>query len=292
VRELRKGKLGYALLIPAFFLVLLAVFYPMVYSFVLSFCEFDLGTDSTRFVGLSNYVEIISADYFLPAIQRTIQFAVMSLAGTIAISLGMALVLNENIRGRFLARVLLLVPWAIPGTVNGLMWKWIFNANFGGLNGILTQLHVIPSYVNWLSLPATAMLAVVFANVWKEVPFSTLILLAGIQSIPLELYDAAHIDGANTWNRFVKITLPLLKNSILIVLILNTMINLLAFDIIYVLTGGGPADYTAVLNWWTYTISFRMFNFGLGSALAYTLGAINLVVAIAYFKSLYRRIEF
>jgi multiple sugar transport system permease protein len=177
----------------------------------------------------------------------------------------------------------------MPGVVNGLMWRWIFDAKVGALNGLLTDLGIIDSYQAWLTSPVAAFFVATTAEVWNILPLAVIILLAGLSTIPTELYDAARVDRAGVVQRFRHVTLPWLLHPLLIVLILETMNAIRAFDVIYVLTGGGPGDATNVIALATVRTAFTFTDFGLGNTYAYVITLITLVVSVVYLGLLYRR---
>jgi multiple sugar transport system permease protein len=189
-------------------------------------------------------------------------------------------------------RALILLPWAIPPVVNGLMWQWIYDSKVGALNGALVGLGLITEYKGWLSSPTSALMALVWADVWNMVPLSVILLLAALQRVPPDLYDAARVDGGNALQQFLYVTMPWLAQPLLIVLILQTMSAIRAFDVIYVLTAGGPGTATTTLSWKTYLTTFDSLDFGMGNAYAYTISLITFALALVYFRILYRRGEF
>jgi multiple sugar transport system permease protein len=189
-------------------------------------------------------------------------------------------------------RTLVLLPWAIPPVVNGLRWQWIYDAKIGALNGLLVSLGFLQEYRGWLSTPTSALLALVFADVWNSLPLAVILLLASLQRIPSELYEAARMDGGGPFQLFRYVTLPWLSQTLLVVLILQTMSAIRAFDIIYVLTAGGPGTATTTLTWKTYLVTFDSLDFGQGNAYAWMVSLITLGLALAYFRVLYRRGDF
>jgi len=288
--ELSERAFAYLLNVPAILTVLLLVAYPIVDAFWLSLHRFNLRRpDQYGFVGLQNYADVLTSDQFLPALGVTLMFTFWSTVGVLVLALGMALVANEAIPQRAMLRALILLPWAMSGVVTALMWKWIFNPNAGALNGLLYSLGLITSYRSWLMSPDTSYLAIVTANVWNTLPFSALVLLAGLQAIPAELYDAAKVDRASLWSRFRHVTLPWLTQPILIVLIVQALGGIRIFDIIYLLTGGGPGYQTTTLGFAAYVTSFITTDIGRGNAWSYTVAILTLVIAIFYMKLLYGR---
>ena len=181
---------------------------------------------------------------------------------------------------------MILLPWAIPAVVAGLMWKWILNSDFGIFNGILYSLGAIKSYIPFLADPILAKISLVLAHIWKEGPLVAIFILAGLQLIPTELYEAAKIDGGGAITVFRHITLPLLRSILLVVLVYETMMAILTFDIVYVMTGGGPGDSTALISWFAYTEIFKFLNLGKGIALSIIIALITLVLIILYMRAL------
>jgi ABC-type sugar transport system permease subunit len=196
--------------------------------------------------------------------------------------------LNVEFRGRWLLRSIVILPWALPTVVNGAMWRWILNPEYGALNALLTQLHIIPDYRSWLGTPWMALNMVVVADVWKMTPLAAFFVLAALQTIPRDLYEAAWVDGAGRLRAFFSITLPLLTPTILIILVLRTMEAFKVFDIIYVMTRGGPADGTQTIAYYTYVEAFSNQLFGYGAALAYIIALFILFFAIIYMRLLRR----
>jgi multiple sugar transport system permease protein len=202
----------------------------------------------------------------------------------------MALLLNEEFRGRRFLSAMLLVPWAIPYVANGLMWKWIYDSGYGALNGVLFQLDFIDKYMVWLGDSDKTLSLIANAFVWKEVPLATILILVGLKSIPADLYGAARVDGANVWARFVHITLPALRPSFMLVVIYETMMAIRHFDLFFILTEGGPAEASHVLAWHVYVETFRKLSFGTGSALAYIMALVTFLLAFWLIRTLGRKL--
>jgi len=276
---------------------LLAIFvlagYPIVYSAWVSLHKFNLKRPNVfRFIGLDNYSEILKSPEFWSALWITVQFTVMVVALVAILGVLVALLLNQSFPGRGVLRTLILLPWAIPPVVNGLMWQWIYDSKIGALNGLLTTIGAIREYRGWLSEPLSALLALVSADVWNTLPLAVILLLAALQRIPVELYEAARMDGAGRLQTFRYVTFPWIAQVLLVVLILQTLAAIRAFDIIYVLTGGGPGTATTTLTWQTYLTTFDSLDFGRGNAYAYTVSLITFGFALVYFRILYRRGNF
>src|SRR5215471_4002674 len=288
--ELSEANFAYLLNLPAILTVLLLVAYPIVDAFWLSLHRYNLRRpEQYAFIGLQNYFDVFTNEQFLASLGVTLFFTFWSTVGVLVLALGMALVANEHIPQRALLRALILLPWAMSGVVTALMWKWIFNPNAGALNGVLYSLGILSHYRSWLMSPDTSYMAIITANVWNTLPFSALVLLAGLQAIPSELYDAAKVDRASLWARFRHVTLPWLSQPILIVLIVQALGGIRIFDIIYLLTGGGPGYATTTLGFAAYLTSFVSTDIGHGNAWSYTVAILTLVIAIFYMKLLYGR---
>jgi multiple sugar transport system permease protein len=292
-RRLSQPSFAFLLNAPALVAIVLLVGYPIVYSAWLSLHRYNLKRPRLfRFVGVENYLTLLRAEEFWAALQVTLVFTALAVTLVVVLAILIALLLSEPFPGRGLVRTLVLVPWAIPPVVNGLMWQWIYDAKVGALNGLLVSLRLLPGYRGWLSDPTSALLALVTAHVWNALPLAVILLLAALQAIPAELYDAGRVDGGAAWRLFRHVTLPWLAQPLLVVLVLQTMLAIRVFDVIYVLTAGGPGTATTTLVWQTYLTTFDSLDFGLGNAYAYTVSLITFGLALLYFHLLYRRGEF
>ena len=279
------------LLAPMMAVLLVVAVFPVLYSFWVSLFDLKLTRPHrVPFVGLDNYLEVFRDDLFWSSVWRTASFTVMCVVAIMAIALAMALLLNEEFRGRRFLSAMLLVPWAIPYVANGLMWKWIYDSGYGALNGALFQLDFIDKYMVWLGDSQKTLALIANAFVWKEVPLATILLLVGLKSIPADLYSAARVDGANTWRRFVHITLPALRPSFMLVVIYETMMAIRHFDLFFILTEGGPAEASHVLAWHVYVETFRKLSFGTGSALAYIMALVTFLLAFWLIRGLGRKL--
>jgi multiple sugar transport system permease protein len=274
------------LMTPSLILIFGLLLAPLGYSLAISL--FDLHATApwlgVRFVGLGNFAKALSSPAFGAAVARTLYLSAVGIGLGIPISLGFALILNRPFKLRGLVRGLLIVPWVIPGSVQGLLWSRIFDPHYGALNGILLQLGLIDSYVPWLIDPARALLMVALANLWSTVPMLTLLYLAGLQGIPKELYEAASVDGSTSVGSFWRITFPLLLPVTLITLILKTIDAFSLFDLVYILTGGGPADSTQVTGYYLYQAAFTSLDYGYASALAWIIALATGCLAFFYSK--------
>jgi len=224
------------MLTPALVLVALVAIYPLARTIYDSFTnrQFLEGIEPTEFVGLQNYRDLLHDTIFRDSIVVTVRFTVITVAFELVLGLIIALVVNSGFKGRGVMRAMMLVPWAIPTVVAAQMWKWMYDDVFGVINDGLLRLHIIDEPVAWISQSSTALASVAAVDIWKTTPFVALLLLAGLQVIPNEVYEAADVDGASKWHQFWKITLPLLVPAILVVLIFRTLDALRVFDVFYV----------------------------------------------------------
>jgi ABC-type sugar transport system permease subunit len=292
-----RGALGYDersafLFVAPLAVVLMAVaVFPILYSFYISLFTVKLTRPGrTPFVGLDNYATVLSDPQFWYAVERTAFFAVLCVGAISVLALLIALLLNQDFPGRRVLSAVLLVPWAIPYVANALMWKWIYDSNYGALNGLLYQLDFINSYMVWLGDSDKTLALIANAFVWKEVPLATILLLVGLKTIPSDLHAAAKVDGANAISRFFHITLPSLKSSFGLVVVYETMMAIRHFDLFFILTEGGPGDASNVVAWRIYVETFRNLSFGTGAAMAYLLALATLALAYAIIRALARRI--
>ena len=272
--------------------VLLAVAaFPILYSFYISLYDLKLTRPQrVPFVWFDNYVAVLSDPKFWDAVERTVAFSVMSVVAIVTIALLVALLLNEEFTGRRVLSAVLLIPWAIPYVANALMWKWIYDSNYGALNGVLYQLDFINNYMVWLGDSRKTLALIANAFVWKEMPLAAILLLVGLKTIPADLYAAAKVDGANMIQRFFHITLPGLKGSFALVMIYETMMAIRHFDLFFVLTEGGPGDASHVVAWRIYVETFRNLSFGIGAAMSYILALATLALSYLVIRALAQRI--
>jgi multiple sugar transport system permease protein len=284
----KRFRMGIWFITPALLILLTVLAYPIIASFVLSFQRIRFAGNglSHQFIGLNNYAELISNQLFREALFRSIYFTVMEVIAVSVLALLVALMLNTPLGRHAFFRVVLLVPWALAPVANAVLWKWIFNTNYGVLNAILIGLNIIDKPIVWLGTPWLALNMILLADVWKAIPFIALLLLAGLQSIPPHLYKAARLDGANTWQQFVHVTLPGLKTSIVISIVLQSIWALKVFDLIYVLTHGSPADSTVLLNYLSWRETFSNLDIGYGAAIANVLFVIMFILALLYIRAL------
>ena len=282
---MRAKENGYGFIIPSLVLLSLVTIYPLIYVFYLSLYRRLLIFDISRFVGFENYLFLFRDDRFWNALKNTIYFTVTSVSLELLLGLFIAILLNRTFRFKGMMRAIILIPWAIPTVVSAKMWEWMYNTDFGVLN------YLLGMKINWLGSPFWAMNAAIFMDVWKTTPFVTILLMAGLQVIPQEIYHAARVDGAGIFAIFRKITLPLLKPVILVVLLFRTLDAFRVFDAIYVLTGGGPANTTETLSIYAYKVLFQTLQFGYGSALSVVIFLCIGSISIFYIRLLSKGIK-
>lgn len=270
-----------------FLVIALFTIYPVLYAVRISFYQYILTKPNVHpFIGLKNFAGVISSYYFINSLRNTAVYTVSAVVCVLLFGLAVALLMNTKVRLSNWLRVIILLPWAIPAVVAGLMWKWMLNSDFGLFNGFLYSIGAIKDYLPFLANPTLAKVSLIVAHVWKEGPLVAIFFLAGLQLIPDELYEAARIDGGGSWRIFRYVTLPLLRPVILIVLVYETMTAILVFDLIYVLTGGGPGDATAMISWFAYAEIFKSLNLGHGIALSIIIALITLILIILYLRLL------
>jgi trehalose/maltose transport system permease protein len=245
----KQTRLAWVLLLPAIAAVGFVAFYPLGQTVYYSFTDqqFLAGIEPTKWVGLENYKDLIHDTLFRDAVVLTIKFTLITVIFEFVLGMIIALVVNSGFKGRGVMRAMMLVPWAIPTVVAAQMWKWMYNDIYGVVNDAGVRLHLLSHNVAWISQPNTALASVAAVDIWKTTPFVALLLLAGLQVIPTELYEAARVDGASAWQQFWRITLPLLRPAILVALIFRTLDALRVFDVFNVFFGNRPDTQTMAI---------------------------------------------
>jgi multiple sugar transport system permease protein len=286
-----RTQLGYILVSPALFLLVLVIGFPVARTIQLSLWEYKLSQLwKTRFVGLQNYVELFKDPRFWNSGWNTIVYIVGTTVGIMLIGLAMALVMNRQFAGRGIVRSLILIPWAMPPIIVSRTWAWIFDGLYGIANYVLQSMGIIDQPIPWLNEIPDAMVAVQISAIWRGAPFAALLLLAGLQTIPSELYEAADIDGADVWQKFRRITLPSLRSTIGVTLLFTTLNAFKAFDIIYGMTKGGPLESTETMMLYSYMHLFTFLRFGYGSASVLIIVLFCLLFSVVYVRGL--KLEF
>jgi ABC-type sugar transport system permease subunit len=281
----------FVLLVPALASIGAVSVYPVLLGLWLSFRDTTLASPTDTFIGLGNYRQIVSDGQFWNAWTHTIQFTSASTLLETSFGLMIALVLSERFRGRGIVRAAMLVPWAIPTVVTSKMFGWLFDGQNGIVNYLLRSVGLLQHNVNWYGSPDFALATIVIADVWKTTPFMALLLLAGLQTIPDSLAEASVIDGANAWQRFWYVRLPLLTPTLLIASMFRALDAFRIFDLVYVLTGGGPADATEVLSTFTYKNLFSALQVGYGSTLSTIMFITEMVIAMIFGVFLLRKMR-
>jgi multiple sugar transport system permease protein len=285
----RERLLQLAFLAPAVAYLLIFFGYPVVQNTMMGFQEYTTRTFYTGeapWVGLANYVTVVSSAVFTQAMLNTVLFTVGSIAGQFTIGLAIAVFFHRRFPLGGVLRSLLLLPWLIPLIVSGAVWRWMLDQDSGALNRFLSGVGLIGGEnPGWLSTTQLALIAVIGVNIWIGIPFNTTILYGGLQDIPQELYEAAALDGATGWRAFRHVTWPLLRPVVTVVLVLGVVYTIKVLDIILALTGGGPANATQTIATQAYHLSFREFQFGQGAALSNILIVISLAFALLYLRA-------
>jgi multiple sugar transport system permease protein len=270
---------------PALVFIVLIMLYPLGYNLYLSLHDVNVGNllvGNAPFIGLENYREIIADPTFRHSLVISALFTGASLFFQFIGGFALALFFNRSFPGSGFLRALLLLGWLLPIVVSANIWRWVLDGSFGPVNYLLRSLGILQDPVFWLTEPSTALIGVVVANIWLGVPFNAILLLAGLQGVSLSLYEAAKIDGANAWQRFLYITLPQMRPVALTVLLLGFIYTFKVFDLIFVMTGGGPVDVTTTLPILTYDLTFQFFRFGEGATAAAMLLLVSLGLSLVY----------
>ncbi|MBC7223960.1 MAG: sugar ABC transporter permease, partial [Anaerolineae bacterium] len=271
--EIGPGPLAFLLVLPALTFLVAIIAYPVLYALWLSVHDVTLkglASGDMPFVGLKNYGTLFRDPVFWKTLKHSAEFVGLSVVLEVTLGLSIALILNDRTVKPLSVfnKALMLMPWAVPPIANGLMWGIIYQPSFGYLNVILYKLGIIKEFMQFAGDPNLAMYSVVAAFVWRVTPFSVLLFHAALQGIPEDLYDAAQVDGCGAWGRFRYITLPLIRPTLTIVLVLRTAFAFMVFDEIFAITSGGPGDRTWVASWYTYQYAFKYLEMGVGSAAA------------------------
>ena len=292
LRKIRKffqyDTIGMLFVFPAFLYMLVFVGYPIVRNIILSLQDVTMANlvhGMKKFVGFQNYIELFKDSVFRTSLINTLVFTVRCLVMQFIIGFALAIFFNKRFAISKPLRGILLVPWMIPITVTALIFKLLFATDIGVLNYILKSLHLVSENIEWLTTPQTAMFALICANVWIGIPFNMILISTGLTTIPKDLYESASIDGATGLQVFFKITLPLLRPTIESVLILGFIYTFKVYDLVYVMTSVGPVNSTHMLSTYSYKLSFEMFQYSKGSAVANVLLVILMIVGVFYLRA-------
>lgn len=283
-RRIKEAMIGYLLLMPVLIVLVMFVFYPMASSIYTSFFKKQLGVSTMKFVGFKNYQSLFKNSLFTKSLTNSIIWTVLSTGLQFVFGMICALLLNKEFKGRGFWRGLYIVPWVVPPVVVAIIFRWLLNGLFGYGNQVLQALHIIQEPLGWFSDAKLVMPVLIFINVWRGVPFMMITLLAGMQTIPTDLYEAAKVDGANAVQRFFRITLPNMRHVITIGLLIYTLWNFNNFDMIYLLTKGGPGTISFTLPVMIYSAAFEEFAYGKAAAISTVMFLILAVVAFIYLR--------
>jgi multiple sugar transport system permease protein len=280
--EVAEHWLAYLLVLPSVLLIVALIGFPVINTFVSAFSDVDrLGR--VRSVGtLANFAKVAHHPTLPQVLRQTATYAFVSVVATTLIGFALALLLNQRFPGRTIAKSLLLLSWAAPISVTAILWRWIFHGQLGAFNYVLSRLGLIDEYRVWLGEPGTALMAAIYVEFWSSLPFVTLTLLAGLQSVPREVYDAAKMDGANPLREFLDMTLPLMKPVTFIATLLSVIYAFNSFTIIWIFTKGGPANRTDIVVTYLYKLAFVNRDFGAASALAVITFVLLIVFSVSY----------
>lgn len=287
-QALREERLAYTFIIPSLLIVIGVAFYPLFNTIYVTFFDARLGSSRAwEYVGLENYVRLLGSAQWWQAVWATVKFTVASVAFELVLGLGIALVVNSKFPGRGLMRTAMLVPWAIPTAISSQMWKWMYHDVFGVLNDLFTRvIPILPAKIAWVANAQTALWALVAVDVWKTTPFMALLLLAGLQLIPGDIYEAASVDGATGWRQFVTITLPMLRPAIVVALIFRTLDALRVFDLVWIMTSGAFNTETMATFNQRNLIQFQ--SLGYGSTISVAIFVVIALFVVLYITTIFR----
>lgn len=287
--SLFEGTLPYLFILPTFILIGLIIVYPLLQAFYLSLLDVEFIKPQGNFVGLKNLTNILQSPLFWLVTRNSAIWTVVVVLFQFVLGLATALLLNQEFRGRAIARALIILPWVTPGVITGLLWRLLLEPNLGIINGILATLGVANPNIPWLSQASTAMIGVIAAAIWKGTPFSTVMYLAALQGVPEDLIDAAKIDGATGWKRLLYVIIPNISPVIRITVLLTTIWTANYFDIIYVMTEGGPLNQTHIFPTYIYELAFRRGKTSMASAFGLVTATVLLIFSLWYVRELNRR---
>lgn len=283
----RRHLTGLAFITPTMLVIIAILVYPILQSIVLSFGQSSIdGAEPYQFVGLKHYAALAGNDRFWNSLWVTLTFTAISIPLELAMGIGLAVLLNEHFRFKGIARLAVLFPWALPTALNTLMWRWMYNTDYGLFNAAALQSGIVDRPINWLGDETLAMMSMVVVAVWKTSSFMALIILAGLQSIPRDLYEAGRMDGMTRWQEFREITLPLLKGPILVALIVRSMDALRTFELPFNLTDGGPVTATESLSLYAYKVIFDFIEFNYGAAIVVVQFLVIFAMSLLYILTL------
>jgi len=287
---LKRDLVGYLFLAPSLVFFITFLLFPVLFSLYLSFHQWNMFSSDTSFIGVSNYVQVVSSYEFWDVMSNTLVYTLGTVPLNMLLALVFATFLSKNIRGKKFLRAALFTPVIISPVAAAVIWRWIYEPNFGLLNYLLSFFGIDP--VNWLNDPTAAMFAIIVMGVWKTFGFNMILFAAGLSGIPEQYYEAAELDGSNAWQRFWHITIPLLSPTTLFVLVMSVIGSFQVFDLVYVLTSGGPIGSTKVLVFYLYEHAFKFFEMGYASAVAYLLFGAVFALTILQLRIMKKRVHY
>jgi multiple sugar transport system permease protein len=276
----RQGVLAYVLLLPALLILAAFIGWPFVTSLWLSVTDQSVSTSVARFVGLDNFTGALKSQIFQQTVRNTFVYTGVTVVFKLAFGLGLAVLMNQSFRLKNLARAALLLPWIVPTALSAIAWLWLFDATFSVFNWAIVRSGIADRGINWLGEGQWAMTSIIIANIWRGTPFFAISILAGLQTVDRELLDAASVDGASPWQRFWRITIPLIRPVVLIVLLFSTVQTISDFQLVYVLTRGGPANSTHLLGTLAYDVAVRAGQLSQGAAISLYMFPVLIVCVV------------
>lgn len=284
-----EARLAYLLLAPALIMLAIFMFYPILYVFVMAFSKTNRISLVTGFAGLANFRELAADRQFWIIAGRSMMWTVLAVAAKSLLGMIIALILNVKFAGRKAARLLFIVPWASAVPISAILWRWVYHTDYGLLNYSLSALRLVAHPPVWLGHPVAAFAACIWVDIWIGIPFMALVFLAGMQAIPDDLYESAYLDGVNAWQKFFYITLPGIRNVALIATLLSCLWTFNDFNVIYILTRGGPAETTDILISSIYKMGFEYRRFSQASGMAVVTFLILSILSVIYARVYFRQ---
>jgi multiple sugar transport system permease protein len=277
----RQGVLAYVLLLPGVLILAAFIGWPFITSLWLAVTDQSVSTSVVHFVGLDNFTDELRSQIFLQTVRNTFVYTGVTVVFKLAFGIGLAVLMNQSFRLKNIARAALLLPWIVPTALSAIAWLWLFDATFSVFNWVIVRSGLADRGINWLGEGAWAMTSIIIANIWRGTPFFAISILAGLQTVDRELLDAAAVDGASPWQRFWRITIPLIRPVVLIVLLFSTVWTISDFQLVYVLTRGGPANSTHLLGTLAYDVAVRAGQLSQGAAISLYMFPVLIVCVVA-----------
>jgi ABC-type sugar transport system permease subunit len=273
-------------LLPVLIPVAAFTIFPVAHALWTSLHQVMLLFPDEEFVGLDNYENVVTGPYFLVALKNSLIFTIISAPAAVVIGTATALFLNRSFFGVTALRSIILIPWALPGAISAVLWVWVFHPSWGVINSLLFEIGAIDRSIQWLANPKLALVSVIVAHVWTQIPFTVVLMMAALSTLNPELTESAKIDGANRWQQFRHVVFPHIKAIAVVLLIYNALTAFTSYDIVYAMTGGGPGTATTLLSFQIWKESFSMYDFGAGSAVAFIVVMISALLIIAIMRAI------